>query len=77
MHLRMDHSHHIRRGLVSQWKFSLYFMGTVPEGVTIPEDVASKEAQDQCFRWEGVLLELTQCVFTLLCPACSMPRSGE
>mgnify|MGYP006902766630 CR=1 FL=1 len=47
---------------MSQWKFSLYFMGTVPDGVTLPEDRSSKAAQDLCFRWKGVLLELTQCV---------------
>lgn len=42
-----------------QWKFSLYFMGTVPEGITLPEDRTSKEAIDLLWNWPGVLLELT------------------
>lgn len=47
----------------TQWKFSLYFMGTVPEGITLPEDRTSKEAIDLLWNWPGVLLELTQYVW--------------
>lgn len=44
----------------AQWKFSLYFMGTVPAGITLPEDPASEEAVALLWKWPGVLLELTQ-----------------
>ena len=48
-----------------QWQFSLYFMGTVPAGITLPEDPTSEEAVALLWKWPGVLLELTQCVGVL------------
>lgn len=45
-----------------QWKFSLFFMGIPPKGTAWPSDPKSKEAEAALWTYDGVLLELTQCV---------------
>lgn len=42
-----------------QWKFSLYFMTTLPEGETYNLTPGSKEAHDYLWTMDGVALELT------------------
>jgi lactoylglutathione lyase len=42
-----------------QWKFSLYFLTTLPEGETYDLTPGTKEAHDYLWNMEGVALELT------------------
>lgn len=42
-----------------QWKFSLYFLTTLPEGETYKLTPGTKEAHDYLWNMEGVALELT------------------
>lgn len=42
-----------------QWKFSLYFLTTLPEGETYDLIPGSKEAHDYLWTMDGVALELT------------------
>ena len=42
-----------------QWKFSLYFLTTLPEGQTYDLTPGTKEAHDYLWTMEGVALELT------------------
>lgn len=42
-----------------EYKFSLYFLGVLPEGVEAPADPTSHEAKTMMHTWDGVLLELT------------------
>jgi lactoylglutathione lyase len=41
-----------------QWKFSLYFLAVLPEGVVAPTP-GSKEAETFLWNFEGTCLELT------------------
>ena len=42
-----------------QWKFSLYFLGTFPEGTALPDDPKSDEASQYARSVSSCLLELT------------------
>jgi lactoylglutathione lyase len=42
-----------------QWKFSLYFLTTLPEGETYDLTPGTKEAHDYLWTMDGVTLELT------------------
>ena len=42
-----------------QWKFSLYFLTTLPEGESYELTPGTKEAHDYLWNMEGVALELT------------------
>ena len=42
-----------------QWKFSLYFLTTIPEGETYDLIPGTKEAHDYLWTMDGVALELT------------------
>lgn len=42
-----------------QWKFSLYFLTTLPQGETYDLIPGTKEAHDYLWNMEGVALELT------------------
>lgn len=41
-----------------QWNFSLYFMGTVPEGTVLPEP-GTQEAEKYLWSTDATVLELT------------------
>lgn len=50
---------HIDTFTFPQWKFSIYFLATLPEGDVYDLTPGTQEAHDYVWTFEGVLLELT------------------